>query len=391
MTATFFTPDQLSLDHHHVPFLHILPQFRGSHSKITSRSCVNTSLAATSRPNLHKVMAHKNGCLFSTMAPGKLRCSVLFMPLISVFLPQKVSIYPKRRASTVRALFKIRSPDESRGELLHCQQTVFLTPWKRNAAFCWPDLCRGSLNTHPVGGGGTLRTVLRTVSSEPDCLAPPAHAGDTSAAHTETGGNLISAPVCGVNLVYRLSGAVLTFAPWLLGTARKVGHHGNTSERYIGEMKHQIEEEQQIWCWRHILVIFWPRRLYFKPQSSQFPVLGAPVNISRAFQTWTGCPRRRLINPHPSPSPNTHISTQLISFLFHGHLLTKADHASLITAPGGADASLRVLLWRRSSERLHKRCRADQENGVSQPSAILYHPSRDPLSNSVCLFLFWGV
>lgn len=92
----------------------------------------------------------------------------------------------------------------------------------------------------------------------------------------------------------------------------------------------------------------------------------------------------------PAPIPNTHISTQLISFLFHGHLLTKADHASLITAPGGADASLRVLLWRGRSERLHKRCRADQENGVSQPPAILYHPSRDPLSISVCLFLFRG-
>lgn len=57
------------------------------------------------------------------------------------------------------------------------------------------------------------------------------------------GGNLISAPVCGVNLVYRLSGAVLTFAPWLFGTARKVGHHGNTAGRYISEMEHQIEEE----------------------------------------------------------------------------------------------------------------------------------------------------
>lgn len=197
------------------------------------------------------------------MVPGKLCCYVLFMPLISVFPSQKVSTYPKRRGSTVRALFKIRSPDESREEHLHCQQTVFLTPWKRNAAFCWPDLRRGSLNTHPVGGGGTLRTVLRTVSSEPDCLAPPVHAGDTSAAHTETRGNLISAPVRGVNLVYRLSGEVLTFAPWLLGTARKVGRHGNTLERYISETEHEIEEEQQIWCWRHILVISWPRHLYF--------------------------------------------------------------------------------------------------------------------------------
>lgn len=88
--------------------------------------------------------------------------------------------------------------------------------------------------------------MLRTVSSEPDCLAPPAHAGDTSAAPTETGGNLISAPVRGVNIVYRLSAAVLTFAPWLLGTARKVGRHGNAVERNIGEMEHQIEEEQQI-------------------------------------------------------------------------------------------------------------------------------------------------
>lgn len=60
------------------------------------------------------------------------------------------------------------------------------------------------------------------------------------------GGDLISAPVCGVNLVYRLSGAVLTFAPWLLGTARKVGRHGNRVDRYIGEMEHRIEEEQQI-------------------------------------------------------------------------------------------------------------------------------------------------
>lgn len=150
-----------------------------------------------------------------------------------------------------------------------------------------------------------------------------------------------------------------------------------------------MEAQQQIWSWRRWWS-FSDLDASISNQSSQFPVLGAPVNISQAFQMWTGCPRWRLINPRPPPTSNTHVSAQLISFLFHGHLLTKADHASLITAPGEGDASLRVLLWRRSTERLHKRCRADHENSVSQPPAILYHPSRDPLSISVCLFLFRG-
>lgn len=30
------------------------------------------------------------------------------------------------------------------------------------------------------------------------------------------------------------------------------------------------------------------------------------------------------------------------------------------------------------------------ENGVSEPPAILYHPSLDPLSMSACLFVYFG-
>lgn len=77
-----------------------------------------TLLASTLRSlrtttNFHEVTRHKNGCLLRTLAPAKLRHCVRFLPLISVFLSPKVSIYPKRRASTVEALFETRSPDES--------------------------------------------------------------------------------------------------------------------------------------------------------------------------------------------------------------------------------------------------------------------------------------
>lgn len=109
--------------------------FQRSASEVTSGSRINNSTVCSDPVWNPRLTTRKNGCLRRMVAPGK-RHSVLFMPLILVFLSRKVSICPKRRGSTEGPLSESRSPDESCEEQRHCQQTVFLTRWKRNAAFC---------------------------------------------------------------------------------------------------------------------------------------------------------------------------------------------------------------------------------------------------------------
>lgn len=113
-----------------------------------------------------------------------------------------------------------------------------------NGAFCRQTRAEDPLNAQNHGGcDGRLRTAPRTVPSEPDRLAPPAPAGDTSATPTGTGGTLLAAPPrTRRRFWYRLrSGAAVTFAPQLLGTARaepqerrapwKQGHGGKIYRR----------------------------------------------------------------------------------------------------------------------------------------------------------------